>query len=110
MTVIEKEIFPLRGKPKQRAEIVVQALSSIHNVGKGTGWPLEGRLRFCEYTASFLKQGGQLGDELHFLLLEVYDAVIEQLNELKPVERISELWDRVMGITVPMNPHYRGSL
>lgn len=53
---IYKEFYPTRGLPKLKVSKVEQVLAEMKTIGKGTMWPFELMVYFCEVAVQFIHE------------------------------------------------------
>lgn len=73
---IYKEFNPNRGFPKLRPAKVKQVLSEMNLLGKGTIWPFELLVYFCEVAIQYIHDEGDIFENMGDCFTDAYEKVI----------------------------------
>jgi hypothetical protein len=95
---IYKEFYPNRGLPKLRVAKVEKILSEMNLIGKGTIWPFELLIYFCEVAVFYIHEHGDIFEDMGDRFTDAYEEVIQILNKEKMPDLFEKYKDRVNAI------------
>ncbi|GAA0361911.1 DUF6155 family protein [Bacillus horti] len=95
---IYKEFYPTRGFPKLRVSKIEQVLSEIKTIGKGTIWPFELRVYFCEVAVQYIHEQADIFEDMGDCFTETYEEVVQILNKEKKPDLYEKYKDRLKAI------------
>ncbi|WP_341281126.1 DUF6155 family protein [Paenibacillus sp. FSL H8-0537] len=95
---IYKEFYPTRGLPKLRVSKVKLALTELKTIGKGTIWPFELLVYFCEVVVQYIHEQANIFEDMGDCFTDSYEEVIQLLNKEKTPDLFEKYKDRVKAI------------
>ncbi|MBD2846570.1 hypothetical protein IDH44_15325 [Paenibacillus sp. IB182496] len=105
---IDKEFNPTRGYPKLRPAIVKKTFTEINRLGKGTTWPLEIMIFFCETASAYIHDEGDIFENMGDFFTDTFEKIIRLLNKEKSPDRFNSFQTRLETIVKKPNCHCWG--
>lgn len=105
---IDKEFNPTRGFPKMRLAIVKKIFTEVNRLGKGTLWPLEVMVFFCETASDYIHYEGDIFEYMGDFFTDTYEKVIRLLNKEKTPDLFEKYQARLEAIAKKPNCHCWG--
>lgn len=105
---IYKEFHPSRGFPKPKPAKVKQVLSEMNLLGKGTIWPFDVLVYFCEVAVQYIHVEGDIFENMGDCFTDAYEEVIQTLNREKTPDLYEKYKDRLWAIANTSNCHCWG--
>ena len=95
---IYKEFYPKRGFGKLRVAKVKEIFADMKRAGKGTIWPFELMVYFCEVAVAYIRAEDDIFESMGDLFTDTYESVIQTLNKEKTPEVYEKYQDRIKAI------------
>lgn len=105
---IDKEFNPTRGFPKMRLATVRKIFTEVNRLGKGTIWPLEVMVFFCETASDYIHYEGDIFEYMGDFFTDTYEKVIRLLNKEKTPDLFEKYQARLEAIAKKPNCHCWG--
>ncbi|WP_438496823.1 hypothetical protein [Paenibacillus sp. IHBB 3054] len=106
--LIDKEFNPARGFPKLRPATVKKIFTEVNRLGKGTIWPLEIMVFFCETASDYIHYEGDIFENMGDFFTNTFEKVIQLLNKEQTPELFEKYQARLEAVAKKPNCHCWG--